>query len=226
MLKANDIMTRALVVCDPETSTADAAELMRDRNIGDVLVVDNGELLGIVTDRDLATKALTSHDDPRHTPVRKYMSEKVVVGEPGWNLERISDVMAKHKIRRLPIVDQGRLAGLVSLGDVAVHKKKKHVVAKSLQAISQPASASILERRGMGAVLAGLALAATATTVIAFRVKMPELAALRKQSTQKRVMHTAKKVLAAAKDKLGDAATDDRVQSVADRMRSRIKLAM
>jgi len=226
MLKANDIMTRALVVCEPETSTADAAALMRDRNIGNVLVVDNGELVGIVTDRDLATKALTSRDDPYHTPVRKYMSEKVVTGESNWNLEHISEVMAKHQIRRLPIVDHGHLSGLVSLGDVAVHAEKKNAVAKSLQAISQPASKSIFERRGTGAVLAGLALAATATTVIALRVKLPEMAALRKPSTQRRVMQTAKKVFAVAKDTLTDAATDDRVQSVADRMRSRIKLAV
>jgi len=206
MLKANDIMTRALVVCEPDTSTAEAAELMRDRNIGDVLVVNNGDLLGIVTDRDLATKALTSRDNPRETPVRKYMSEKVVVGEPGWSLEHVSEVMAKHKIRRLPIMDHGHLAGLLSLGDVAVHFEKKSAVAKSLQAISQPASVSMLQRRGIGAVLAGLALAITATTVIAMRTKMPMLSDVRKQRTQKRVVHTAKKVLAAAKDALTDAA--------------------
>lgn len=226
MLKANDIMTRALVVCEPDSSIAEAAELMRDRNIGDVLVVNNGELLGIVTDRDLATKALTSRDDPRETPVRKYMSEKVVVGEPGWNLEHVSEVMAKHKIRRLPIVDHGHLAGLISLGDVAVHFEKKGTVAKSLQAISQPASVSILERRGIGAILAGLAVAITATTVIAMRMRMPMLSDLRKQRTQKRMVQNAKKVFAAAKDALSDAASDERVQSMSDRMRSRIKLAM
>jgi len=226
MLKANDIMTRALVVCEPETSTAEAAELMRDRNIGDVLVVNNGELLGIVTDRDLATKALTSRDDPRETPVRKYMTEKVVVGEPGWNLEHVSEVMAKHKIRRLPIMDHGHLAGLVSLGDVAVHLEKKGAVAKSLQAISQPASVSLLERRGISAMLAGLALAITATTVIAMRTRMLGVSDMRKQRTQKRVVQTAKKVFSAAKDVLSDAATDERVQSMTDRMRSRIKLAI
>jgi CBS domain-containing protein len=226
MRKANDIMTRALVVCEPDTSIAEAAELMRDRNIGDVLVVNNGELLGIVTDRDLATKALTSRDDPRQTPVRKYMSEKVVVGEPGWNLEHVSEMMAKHKIRRLPIMDHGHLAGLVSLGDVAVHSEKKGAVAKSLQAISQPASVSMLERRGISAILAGLAVAITATTVIAMRMRMPVLSDLRKQRTQKRMVQNAKKVFAAAKDALSDAATDERVQSMTDRMRSRIKLAM
>ena len=226
MLKANDIMTRALVVCEPETSAAEAAELMRDRNIGDVLVVNNGELLGIVTDRDLATKALISRDDPRQTPVRKYMGEKVVVGEPGWDLEHVSEVMAKHKIRRLPILDHGHLAGLVSLGDVAVHSEKKGAVAKSLQAISQPASVSVLERKGLSAILAGLALAITATTVIAMRMKMPMLSDLRKQRTQKRMVQNAKKVFAAAKDVLSDAASDQRVQSMTDRMRSRIKLAM
>lgn len=226
MMKANDIMTRALVVCEPETSTTEAAELMRDRNIGDVLVVNNGELLGIVTDRDLATKALTSRDDPRETPVRKYMSEKVVVGEPGWNLEHVSEVMAKHKIRRLPIMDHGHLAGLVSLGDVAVHLDKKNAVAKSLRSISEPAAGSLLERRGLSAMLAGLALAITATTVIAMRTRSPMLSDLRKPRTQKRMVQNAKKVFAAAKDVLSDAATDERVQSMTDRMRSRIKLAM
>jgi hypothetical protein len=83
-----------------------------------------------------------------------------------------------------------------------------------------------LKRRGISAVLAGLAVAITATTVIAMRTRMPMLSDLRKQRTQKRMVQNAKKVFAAAKDVLSDAATDERVQSMTERMRSRIKLAM
>jgi CBS domain-containing protein len=109
MLKAYEVMTHTLTTCTPETSVAQVAALMRDRDIGNVLIVEDNKLRGIVTDRDLALQALTSQDDAQQTPVRKYMTTQPITGEATWNLERVAETMAKHQIRRLPIVEAGQL---------------------------------------------------------------------------------------------------------------------
>jgi CBS domain-containing protein len=165
MAKAFEVMTRSLVTCAPDARVTDVAATMRDRNIGVVLILRDGKLHGIVTDRDLAIHAFTGKDDPLQDPISKYMSAPVVTGEAERSLERVSEVMARHQIRRLPIVEDGQLAGIVSLGEVALHADKKQAVAKSLQAVSEPAPESV--RLGRGRVLTALALAASATMVSA-----------------------------------------------------------
>src|SRR5512133_1805474 len=135
MSKANEVMTRALATCAPDASVAHVAAMMRDRDIGNMLVVEDGRLRGIVTDRDLALQALTGKDDPLQTPISKFMSTKVVTGEAPWSLEQVAKTMAKQQIRRLPIVQKGQLVGIVSLGDLARYEARRDVVTKSLRAI-------------------------------------------------------------------------------------------
>jgi CBS-domain-containing membrane protein len=129
-------MTRAVATATPKTPVSQAARLMRDLNIGDVLVVEDGKLLGIVTDRDLATQVLTNGANPQ-APIEPYMTTNIVTGTPDWSVEQIADVMGKHQIRRLPIVQDGTVVGIVSLGDVALHTHKQETVAHSLKNISQ-----------------------------------------------------------------------------------------
>ena len=217
MLKAYEVMTHPLAMCAPDASVTDVAATMRDRDIGDVLIVEDGKLRGIVTDRDLALQALTGQDDPKQTPIRKYMSTKVVTGEPAWDLEQVTGVMAKHQIRRLPIVQDGKLVGIVSLGDVARYEDRKHVVAKSLQAISEPAGVSSLARLGRGGALtalAALALAAVATTVLAWLAWNHSGQALRKQISDSEVYHTAQHTLSAARDKVDEAASSQQMRDL------------
>ena len=168
MSKANEVMTHALATCAPDASVAHVAAIMRDRDIGDVLVVEDGKLRGIVTDRDLALQALTGKDDPQQTPISKFMSTKVITGETEWSLERVAKVMAKHQVRRLPIVQDEQLVGIVSLGDVALHEHRKGVVTKSLQAVSTPIGVSGSGRSRLGGAMIGFGLAALATTVMAW----------------------------------------------------------
>jgi len=160
MLKAYEVMTHTLATCTPETSVAEVAALMRDRDIGNVLVVEDNTLRGIVTDRDLVLQVLTSRDDAQQTPVHKYMTTQLVTGEATWNLERVAEIMAKHQIRRLPIVEAGQLVGIVSLGDVARHSARQDVIAKSLQAISAPPNISTASRASGGRAFIGFAVAA------------------------------------------------------------------
>lgn len=222
MLKAYEVMTRALATCAPDASVTDAATIMRERDIGDVLIVEDGALRGIVTDRDLAMQGLTGKDDPRETPIRKYMTAKVVTGDPEWSLERVSEVMAKHQIRRLPIVQDGQLVGVVSLGDVALHADKKQVVAKSLQAISEPEGASVLERLGRGKVLTAVAFAASATTLVALLVLNHSDPAWRKKMAKSELYYVARDAMSAARDKVDEAAPREAVLELRDQLGSKL----
>jgi len=223
MLKAYEVMTRALATCAPDASVAHAAAMMRDRDIGTVLVVEDAKLRGIVTDRDLAMKALTGEDDPRQTPVHKFMSPQVVTGEAAWSLEQVAKIMAKHQVRRLPIVQDGQLVGIVSLGDLALHEDRKDVVTKSLQAISAPIGISAPRRSRRGGALIGLALAALATTTIAWLSWNRQGQALRKQMVKSKLYHSAQQAVGAARDKVDEAASSHSVRDLRRQVRSNLK---
>jgi CBS domain-containing protein len=206
MLKAYDVMTHALATCTPDASVAEVAAIMRDRDIGDVLVVDGNALRGIVTDRDLALQVLTSQDDAQQTPIRKYMTTQLVTGEATWNLEKVADTMAKHQIRRLPIIEAGQLVGIVSLGDVARHSARQEVVAKSLQAISTPTDQGAAAAQPVGRALIGFALVSLAT-VMAWLTWNRSGQAFRKQLAKSDLHSTAQHALNAARDTVGEAAS-------------------
>jgi CBS domain-containing protein len=218
MTKVFEVMTRSLATCPPDTRVADVASTMRERDIGTVMVVKDGQLHGIVTDRDLALQALTGSDDPQQAPVHKYMSAPVITGDASWSLERVSDEMAKHQVRRLPIVENGQLTGIISLGDVALHTGKKQAVGKSLQAISRPAPDSMLERLGRGRLLTAFALAASATTVFAMLTVNQGPSNWRKKAAKSALYHTARHALDSARAKVDEAAQADSVRDFRDQM--------
>ena len=113
-------MTEGVVTATPSSSVREVAELMRERNVGSVvLVADDGSLAGFVTDRDLALGALTDGRDPGD-PVEPHSSSPVITAAPGMNVEEAAELMVRHGIRRLPIVDKGRLTGILTLDDLAV----------------------------------------------------------------------------------------------------------
>ena len=105
----------------PTASVRQVAELMRERNVGSVVLVDeqDGTLAGFVTDRDLAIGALTDGRNPAD-PVVAHASAPVVTAEPGMNVEEAAELMVRHGIRRLPVLDGDRLTGIVTLDDLAV----------------------------------------------------------------------------------------------------------
>jgi len=128
-------MTRAVATATPGTPVSQVATMMRDLNIGDVLVLEDGKLRGIVTDRDLTINVLTNGANSS-APIERYMTTDVVTGSPDWSLEHVANVMGEHQVRRLPIVQDDNLIGIVSLGDVALHTSKRGPVANSLKEIS------------------------------------------------------------------------------------------
>lgn len=156
MVRAYDIMTRAVATATPQTSVSQVARMMRDLNIGDVLVLKDGKLCGIVTDRDLATQVLTNGANAQ-APIEPYITTDVVTGSPDWSLEQVANVMGKHQIRRLPIVRDDSVVGIVSLGDVALHTQKQATIADSLKNISEVTRKRVRQASPV-AKLAGLAI--------------------------------------------------------------------
>lgn len=224
MYTAYEVMTRALATCAPDASVAHAAAIMRDRDIGTVLIVDDGELHGIVTDRDLALHALTGEDNPLETPVRKFMTPQVVTGESGWSLEQVAEMMARHQVRRLPIMHDGRLAGIISLGDLALYEDRKDVVTKSLQAVSTPSGLAAPWRAARGSALIGLALVAlAAATTIAWLTGNRRGRALRKQVAKTKLYRTAQHAVDAARDTVEEAASSRPVRDLSRQLRSNLK---
>jgi len=129
-------MTDSIVSVSPQAPVSQVASMMRDLNIGDVLVIENQELRGIVTDRDLTINVLTNGANS-DAPIEQYMTTNVVTGQADWSLEKVAEVMGDYQIRRLPIVENDRVVGIVSLGDLAVHLPKRDTVATSLKNISE-----------------------------------------------------------------------------------------
>jgi CBS domain-containing protein len=124
-----EIMTR-----DPRTTQADdpvieAARIMRDDDIGDVIVVEDGSLAGIVTDRDIAVRGVAEGRDPGSTPVREVFTSGVTTIEPGASVDDALRKMRQADIRRLPVVDGDRPVGILSLGDLAVEREPDSVLA-------------------------------------------------------------------------------------------------
>jgi CBS domain-containing protein/predicted peroxiredoxin len=167
MTKAYDVMTRSIASVTPQTPVAQVASLMRDLNIGDVLVLENNNLRGIVTDRDLTINVLTN-GAKSDAPVERYMSTEVVTGAPDWSLEQVAEVMGKHQIRRLPIVENDNVIGIVSLGDVALHTNKRETVAKSLKNISEVSRSAFTEANPLTKLLAIAVPVALGAAVLLF----------------------------------------------------------
>jgi CBS domain-containing protein len=129
MQKVRDVMTATPLVVDAGAPLQDAARHMRDHAVGDVLVTDGERLCGIVTDRDLVVRALADGYDPKATTVGQVCSRDLVAVEADDDVQHAVDTMRGRAIRRVPVIDQGRLAGVVSLGDLARHNDEESVLA-------------------------------------------------------------------------------------------------
>jgi len=123
MKKCIDVMTRDLVTCTPEDSIVRAAQLMKNKDIGPILVVDNGRggtLVGILTDRDLVLRVLADKQDPDRTTVGDVMSKKLITCHVDDDIDLAMQAMAQYQLRRIPVVEDAmKLAGIISQADVA-----------------------------------------------------------------------------------------------------------
>ncbi len=132
-----DIMTDTVVRIHPEETVAVAARQLAQYNIGALPVCGNdGRVLGVVTDRDLVTRCLAAERSPEKTKVREVMTGAVVSAQPDMEVGAAAHLMGRKQIRRLPVVENGRLCGMVSLGDLANRQELGYDAADALEGIS------------------------------------------------------------------------------------------
>jgi CBS-domain-containing membrane protein len=137
----SDVMTRDLTCCIPTDTVQAVAQSMKAQDVGAMPVVDSQErrkLIGIVTDRDLAMKVVAEDRDSSKTTVQDVMSSKVVVCKTEDDWQVALDAMAKHQLRRIPLVDdQGRIAGIIAQADVATRIEQPAATARVVEEISR-----------------------------------------------------------------------------------------
>lgn len=133
--RLREVMTPDPVTVAATANLQHAAELMRDRNIGDVLVIDeSGALAGIVTDRDIIVEGIADGVDPASTSVDEVCSHDPISLGPDDSVAEAAKLMSDRAIRRLPIVDNGSLIGIVSLGDLATDRDPNSVLGEISEA--------------------------------------------------------------------------------------------
>ena len=118
-LKVEDAMTEDVITIDAEASVKKAVDLMNKNEIGCLIVTRNAKAMGIVTERDMLSRVLGMSRNPEKTKISEIMTSPLVVADPGMDLEEAARLMFKMKVKKLPVVSEGNLLGLVTLTDIA-----------------------------------------------------------------------------------------------------------
>jgi CBS domain-containing protein len=147
-MKAKEVMTTDPATLGPEATLGEAATLMRQEDCGSIPIVDGGRLVGIVTDRDIVIRAVATGKDPRSTKVSEVMSADPVCISPDTDVAEAASVMADRQIRRLPVVEDGKLAGILVIGQIARREPDEQQTGETLKEISQPKSGLGSHARG------------------------------------------------------------------------------
>ena len=124
-----DVMTPNPVSLPSTTSLREAAQTMKDRDIGNVLVEDGGSLCGLVTDRDIVVRAVADGRDPAQTTLSDVCSHDLITVTPDETIANAAKLMGERAVRRLPVVEGGKAVGVVSIGDLAIAADPKSALA-------------------------------------------------------------------------------------------------
>jgi CBS domain-containing protein len=114
-----EVMTRDVRACEPNATVAEAAKVMAQEDVGPVPIVEDGRLVGIVTDRDIVVRVVAEGRDPNATTVREIASTELVTVSPDDALDDALNRLAERQVRRLPVVEGDRLVGIVAQADIA-----------------------------------------------------------------------------------------------------------
>src|SRR5207245_9400438 len=121
-MKIRDVMVHDVIAIEPSASLAEAAQLMRQANVGILPVVEDGQVCGVITDRDLVVRAIAVGADLTSTPVGECATGDPVVAHPDWNLDQAMGTMARAQNGRLPVCDEANVrAGIVPLTSLSLH---------------------------------------------------------------------------------------------------------
>ncbi len=118
--KIRDLMTTNVVALDSATPVMEAAKKMAERDIGDVVVLENEEMCGIVTDRDITVRVVAEGKNPTSTSLKEICSQDLITLDPESSVGDAVRLMSEKAVRRLPIIENGKPVGIVSIGDLAM----------------------------------------------------------------------------------------------------------
>lgn len=133
-MRVKDVMSSNVECCSNQDSLQSVASKMESLNVGAIPVVENGQVVGMITDRDLALRGIGQSGNSNASQV---MSNNIVTIDCNASLQEASNLMAQHQIRRLPVVENGNLVGMLSLGDLAVQEQSDESAGEALSQISE-----------------------------------------------------------------------------------------
>lgn len=136
-MKVRDIMTTSVTSLTPDDTVTRAASIMKEQDIGSIPVCQGSNVVGIITDRDITLRSVASGVNSSSQSVREVMSSNPVVGSPDMSIDEASKIMSQQQIRRLPIVENQCLVGVVALGDLATEPQCDEKAGNALSSISQ-----------------------------------------------------------------------------------------
>lgn len=132
ILKVEDVMVESVVTIDAEVPVMKAVKIMNEHEIGCLVVTRRGKAVGIITERDLLKRVIGKSKNPNRTKVREIMTKPLIAGQPEMDLEDATRLMFHKKIKKLPVVENGRLLGLITLTDVARFQPQMIKILKKL----------------------------------------------------------------------------------------------
>ena len=135
-MKVRDIGIKELHCATPSMDLSEVASMMKRHNIGVVPVCEGKKILGILTDRDLVISCMASDMDPKECNAREFMTANPVTVSPDTDLEEAARIMGREQLRRLAVVEDGNLVGMISIGDVAMALANDSLVAETLRKVS------------------------------------------------------------------------------------------
>ena len=137
-MKAKDIMTKNVAYVSPSTPVIEAAQLMQKHNVGSIPVMESDGIAGIVTDRDIVVRNVAHGKSAYDTPVSDVMTSQVITVTPDMDMDEVTEIMSRQQIRRVPVMENKKIVGMVALGDIATNPRFDIEASDALAEISKP----------------------------------------------------------------------------------------
>lgn len=137
-MKLQDVMTKRVFTSTPKTSIREVADMMKELNVGAIPIVENNKPVGIITDRDIVLRTISEDKDPASVRASDIMSVDLIFGTPDMDIDTAAALMSRYRIRRLPVVDNNQIVGIVTLGDLAANPHVADEAGNALSDISKP----------------------------------------------------------------------------------------
>jgi len=146
-MKVKELMTQDPATLGPNATIGEAATLMKQEDCGSIPIVDDGRLVGIVTDRDIVVRAIAAGKEPKRTRISEIMSADPITVRPDDSVDEAEQAMRERQVRRLPVVEDGRLVGIIVTAQLARNESERET-GETIKDISEPASGRGSHARG------------------------------------------------------------------------------